>query len=170
MTIGENIKRIRERNNLTQKQLAYLSHISEGMIKQYETNVRTPKQDKVNQIAAALDVNPEVLAVPKNVVGEDMHALFRVFRNKNGKFDTAGNPQFNLPDIALWFDEWKKYQNTIANADLLSDKTERDALIAQAEDRFNYWMDIYPRSASLNHSFDDLYEEHRRKIEKSSRK
>lgn len=101
MTIGENIKRIRERNNLTQKQLAYLSHISEGMIKQYETNVRTPKQDKVNQIAAALDVNPEVLAVPKNVVGEDMHALFRVFRNKNGKFDTAGNPQFNLPDIAL---------------------------------------------------------------------
>ena len=32
MTIGENIKRIRERNNLTQKQLAYLSHISEGMI------------------------------------------------------------------------------------------------------------------------------------------
>ena len=58
MTIGENIKRIRERNNLTQKQLAYLSHISEGMIIQYETNVRTPKQDKVNQIAAALDVNP----------------------------------------------------------------------------------------------------------------
>ena len=42
MTIGENIKRIRERNNLTQKQLAYLSHISEGMIKQYETIVRTP--------------------------------------------------------------------------------------------------------------------------------
>ena len=106
----------------------------------------------------------------KNVVGEDMHALFRVFRNKNGKFDTAGNPQFNLPDIALWFDEWKKYQDTIASADLLSDKTERDALIAQAEDRFNYWMDIYPRSASLNHSFDDLYEEHRRKIEKLSRK
>ena len=70
----------------------------------------------------------------------------------------------------LGFDEWKKYQDTIANADLLSDKTERDALIAQAEDRFNYWMDIYPRSASLNHSFDDLYEEHRRKIEKSSRK
>lgn len=97
-----------------------------------------------------------------------MHALFHVSRNKNGKFDTAGNPQFNLPNIALWFDEWKKYQDTIANTDLLSDKTERDALIAQAEDRFNYWMDIYPRSASLNHSFDDLYEEHRRKNEKSS--
>ena len=49
------------------------------------------KHIKLNQIADALGVNPEVLAASKNIVGEDMHALFRVFRNHNGKFDTAGN-------------------------------------------------------------------------------
>ena len=39
------------------------------------------KHIKLNQIADALGVNPEVLAASKNIVGEDMHALFRVFRN-----------------------------------------------------------------------------------------
>ena len=57
MQICENIKRLRENRNLTQKELAKLSGISEGMIKQYETNVRTPKQDKINQIASALGVD-----------------------------------------------------------------------------------------------------------------
>ena len=50
MQICENIKRLRENRNLTQKELAKLSGISEGMIKQYETNVRTPKQDKINHV------------------------------------------------------------------------------------------------------------------------
>ena len=125
MTVGENIKRIREYNNYTQKELAYRSKISEGMIKQYETNVRTPKQDKLNQIAAALGVNPEVLAVPKNIPGEDMHALFRVFRNNKGKFDTEGNIQFNISDITLWYEEWKIYQEALNNAESIKDKKRK---------------------------------------------
>lgn len=165
MTVGENIKRIRESNHLTQKELAYLSKISEGMIKQYETNVRTPKQDKLNQIADALGVNPEVLIPSRNVVGEDMHALFRVFRNHKGKFDTAGNVQFNLSDIALWYEEWKLYQKSIEEAESIKDESERKIKIKDAEDRFNYWMDIYPRSASLKNKFEDIYNEHKKKLE-----
>lgn len=167
MTVGENIKRIREYNNYTQKELAYRSKISEGMIKQYETNVRTPKQDKINQIASALGVNPEVLAAPRNTPGEDMHSLFRVFRNNNGKFDTSGNVQFNLSDITLWFEEWRKYQEALDNAESIKDEKEREYAIFLAEDRFNYWMDIYPRSASLKNDFEELYNNHRVSLERN---
>lgn len=168
MTVGENIKRIREYNNYTQKELAYRSKISEGMIKQYETNVRTPKQDKINQIASALGVNPEVLAAPRNTPGEDMHALFRVFRNHNGKFDTSGNVQFSLSDITLWFEEWRKYQEALDKAESIKDSEEKEQAILLAEDRFNYWMDIYPRSASLKGDFDDLFTKHRESLNRNN--
>ena len=122
------------------------------------------KHIKLNQIADALGVNPEVLAASKNIVGEDMHALFRVFRNHNGKFDTAGNIQFNLSDIALWYEEWKLYQHTLDEAETIKDELDRMKMIKDAEDRFNYWMDIYPRSASLKHKFDDIYNENKKKL------
>lgn len=126
--------------------------------------MRTPKQGKINQIAAALGVNPEVLVAPRNTPGENMHALFRVFRNHKGKFDTAGNIQFNLSDITLWFEEWKLYQKALENAESIQDAEEKEQAISLAEDRFNYWMDIYPRSASLKDDFDDLYIKHRESL------
>ena len=164
MQICENIKRLRENRNMTQKELAKLSGISEGMIKQYETNVRTPKQDKINQIASALGVSPEVLVAPRNNPGEDMHSLFRVFRNCKGSFDTEGNLRFDLKDITLWFEEWKRYQQALEEADGLKDEIDRNNAIASAEDRFNYWMDIYPRSASLKGDYEELYKKHRESL------
>lgn len=46
MTIGEKIKFARTLAGVTQKELSFLSGISEGQIKQYETGNRTPKADK----------------------------------------------------------------------------------------------------------------------------
>ena len=42
---------------VTQKELSFLSGISEGQIKQYETGNRTPKADKISSIASALGIS-----------------------------------------------------------------------------------------------------------------
>ena len=47
---------------------------------------------------------------------------------------------------------------------LLKTKKEREHAIFLAEDRFNYWMDIYPRSSLLNQSFEDLYAKHKKSL------
>lgn len=61
MTVGENIKRIRKERGLTQKKLGGLCGLSEGMIRQYELNLRTPKLETVEKIASALGVAPSIL-------------------------------------------------------------------------------------------------------------
>ena len=52
----------------------------------------------------------------------------------------------------------------IEEADGLKDEIDRNNAIASAEDRFNYWMDIYPRSASLKGDFEELYKKHRESL------
>lgn len=161
MSIGENIKRVRTQRGLTQKELSYLVKISENMLKQYENNLRNPKQDRLNAIANALGVNPEVLTAPKNIPGEDMHALFRVFRNHEGKFSENGDLIFrdNISDeIFLWFQQWKICEETIKKAENISDEVERSYIIENAKDRFNYWMDTYPHSSAINRNFDEELE------------
>ena len=61
MSIGDNIKRIRLKKNLTQKKLGLLSGMSESQIGQYETGKRNPKKDTLDKIAKALDVDVSAL-------------------------------------------------------------------------------------------------------------
>lgn len=58
MTTGENIKRIRALNNMTQKQLSIKTSIAEPTIRKYESDKLNPKFETVKKIADALDVNP----------------------------------------------------------------------------------------------------------------
>ena len=62
MTIGENIRRIRQERHLTQKQLGEMVGASEAYIRAYESGRRNPKPSSLEKIAEALAVNPEVLA------------------------------------------------------------------------------------------------------------
>ena len=62
MTVGDKIKKIRIFRNMTQKELAERIGLGENganRIAQYETNYRVPKQELLNEMAKALDVNPE---------------------------------------------------------------------------------------------------------------
>ena len=62
MTVGENIRRIRQERNLTQRQLGEMVGASEAYIRAYESGRRNPKPSSLEKIADALSVNPEVLA------------------------------------------------------------------------------------------------------------
>ncbi len=58
MTIGENIKRIRKEQGITQKQLSELTGIAEATIIRYEKGKFKPNIKQVERIAEALNVPP----------------------------------------------------------------------------------------------------------------
>lgn len=56
MTVGENIRTLRKKRNLTQKELAERTGIAEITIRQYEAGKYNPKLDPLRKIAAVLGV------------------------------------------------------------------------------------------------------------------
>lgn len=161
MTIGENIKRLRKARGLTQTELSHIVGIHNRLLQRYESGNRIPKQDRIDEIAIALGVNPQALCPPNNVPGSKMHALFQLFNNNDVKFDKHGNLTFKdsfAAEISLWYKQWKTYQEAIEKADLIEDETERAYAIENATDRFNYWMDTYPHSAAINVDFEKEFE------------
>ena len=61
MTIGDNIKKYRKQNNLTQKQLGELIDKSTISIRKYEANDITPSISVLNNIASALNIDTNAL-------------------------------------------------------------------------------------------------------------
>lgn len=61
MAINENIKKLRVKKNLTQKELSALTGISEVMISQYERGVRIPKNRNLRKLASVLDTTGSIL-------------------------------------------------------------------------------------------------------------
>lgn len=57
MAIGDNIRSVREIKGLTQKNLADLLGISQGLVGHYERGVRKPKLETLRRIADAMDVD-----------------------------------------------------------------------------------------------------------------
>ncbi len=81
MAIGERIHFFRKMRGMTQKYLGMLMGFPERSadvrMAQYETGTRSPKADLTAQLAHALDVSPQALAVPDidSYIGL-MHTLF----------------------------------------------------------------------------------------------
>lgn len=61
MTVGAKIRYVRERIGLSQAELGEKLGMSADMIQKYENGQRTPKQSRMNDIAAALGVDPSAL-------------------------------------------------------------------------------------------------------------
>lgn len=58
MTIGENIKKIRKEKGIKQEELAAALGVSTMTIGRYETCASVPRMQRINEIAAALEVSP----------------------------------------------------------------------------------------------------------------
>lgn len=59
MTIGERIKSIRESQDITQKELSKLVHVSPSFISRIENGSSTPSLELIRSIAHALSVPPQ---------------------------------------------------------------------------------------------------------------
>ena len=73
MKFNERLKELREKNNLTQEQLAKISGVSSRMIQRYEYGTSRPRLDAAEKIAKALNVstdellgNADMLVAPAN--------------------------------------------------------------------------------------------------------
>lgn len=73
------IKKLREKRQLTQRQLAELSGISESAMRSYELGDRNPKKEVLERIAMALRVRPEYLSVPE--FGPKMEFFYALLEN-----------------------------------------------------------------------------------------
>ena len=65
MTVGETLKSLREKVNMTQKELADKLGVSASHISQYERNLRNPSQNQLKKFADALGVSFDVLLASK---------------------------------------------------------------------------------------------------------
>lgn len=72
-------KKLREKRQLTQKQLAELSSISERAMRSYELGDRKPKKEVLERIAMALRVRSEYLSAPE--FGPSMEFFYALLEN-----------------------------------------------------------------------------------------
>lgn len=98
MTVGENIRRIRQERNLTQRQLGEMVGASDAYIRAYESGRRNPKPSSLEKIADALSVNPEVLA---NSDFDGIKAIHRLFRYSGNTMDNSLNTRIKMEMIWL---------------------------------------------------------------------
>lgn len=55
MTIGENIRRLRERSRMNQSELAHAIGVTRSLISQYEADLVAPRMGNVEKLALALN-------------------------------------------------------------------------------------------------------------------
>ena len=158
MTVGENIRRIRQERGLTQRQLGELVGASEAYIRAYESGRRNPKPSSLEKIADALSVNPEVLANSEFDGIKAMHRLFQVFRQYDGQLfeykdnngnDIVGISFGTLSLMSSWLDRYEEYLQEVEKCNEIKDVRKRGEALLKAEADFNLWMDIYPESEPL---------------------
>ena len=155
MTVGENIRRIRQERHLTQRQLGEMVGASEAYIRAYESGRRNPKPSSLEKIAEALAVNPEVLANSDFDGVKAIHRLFQIFRQYDGSLfeyqDKDGNDMVGISFGTLslmrsWLERYEKYMDKVEKCNEIKDVKKRGEALLKAEADFNVWMDIYPES------------------------
>jgi transcriptional regulator with XRE-family HTH domain len=121
MSIGKQIRKYRNLRNLFQKDIANKIGSSDSAVRNYELGNRIPSQDQINDIAAALNINPAALTAPDfDTIDSIMHALFALEENNhiqlleiNGSnyltFDDSSSKELSQC-IAKWFEKYEAYQ------------------------------------------------------------
>lgn len=128
MAIGERIRFIRNLRGMTQKQLGqaagFPSKTADIRVAQYESGVRTPKDNLVNVLANVLEVSP--LALKSLNVNSDLefiHALFALEDIRCAKVEKrenevhiifGGNRTMNesaFVMLSAWADQAEKLRN-----------------------------------------------------------
>ena len=80
ITFGEKLRYLRQKNNMTQKQLGiavgFPENTADFRIAQYETNARMPREELLKKIAQVLGVQKEILTVPVLSKAKEFSAAF----------------------------------------------------------------------------------------------
>jgi len=141
MTIGEKIKKFRTAHELSQKQLAIMSGMSEPAIRNYELGNRTPNAKQIEKISGALGISSFALANPdiESYLGvmhslfalEDMYGLYideidGIMCLRLDKHNRSFHEFFDR------FTEWKSESDKLRNEEI-------------TRDEYDAWRYSYPR-------------------------
>ena len=105
MSIGENIKRIREEKHLTQEQVAELLGVSFQAVSTWERDEYRPSTDKLVRLAEVLDVSVSALAEEKRKTFQTKEVLYNWEHMKTYVKTTAKNFAMHQSVRALDFAE-----------------------------------------------------------------
>jgi transcriptional regulator with XRE-family HTH domain len=100
MTIGENIRRIRKENNLTQKQLGNLCGMADSAIRRYELGKSIPKLKTLHKIAKGL-------GIPVHTLVEGCGPEYRL----SPRADTADSINRHNKKTEYIWDDWLHFNN-----------------------------------------------------------
>ena len=107
MTLGDKIRKYRTLKGLTQAQLGSMVKLTGDRIRQYENDVRKPKDGKLMEIADALEINPTTLFEPDyNNPNSVMHTFFELEDIYGMRFEKVGDT------YQLVFSKGEDYQNS----------------------------------------------------------
>ena len=156
MAIGERIRYIRNLRNMTQKFLGMAIGFDEKTadvrMAQYESGTRTPKENYVTDIAAALDVSPRALTIPDiesfSGLAHTLFALEDLYGLRIGEIDGEvclrldkfkGLTYLSMFDI---FTVWHQEAEKLANGEI-------------TKEEYNQWRYNYPKGIAGQASNDD---------------
>ena len=83
MNIGNKIKELRKRRNMSQEKLGHELGVSQAMIAQYETGKRNPKIKTIMKIASILEVGPfELMSVDEYETLTSKYSVTKLISSK----------------------------------------------------------------------------------------
>ena len=150
MTLGNKIRKYRTLKCLTQAQLGSLVNLTGDRIRQYENDVRKPKDGKLMEIAEALNISPTALFEPDyHNPNSVMHTFFELEDIYGLRFEKTGNTyqlvfsQINdcqnsnclIEGIAAW---------TAKRKELQPDINDSAKAIADKKEKYVLWKARYP--------------------------
>lgn len=171
MGVGFNIRNIRILRGMTQKELGMKAGFSvstaDVRIRQYESEKMVPKEDKLNAIAKALDV--DVCAFTDHAITSDcdiMHIFFELENNfglKLGKDNTGKTVLFFDEEHPLGkfnninLDNWYKIQSTFAI-------DYKNANYEEKQKQYELWkcrypLDIYEAEDTIQNAVIEKYKD-----------
>lgn len=139
MAIGDNIKKYRQLRGFTQKKLGMMVGLSDTRIRQYELNIRTPKNEKLEEIANALHVNVIALTTPELV--SHISAMFALFEideqhgillNKENKFTPTSIRFRDYSVLQEYVDKWYAEKQSLMEGKI-------------TEEQYNHWKETFPQ-------------------------
>lgn len=131
LAMGRSIRTLRKRRNLTQKELAQLSGLSEDSLRSYELGTRYPKADAIAKIAEALTVPPECFDTCNITTElELLHALFRAEDQFGIVIDCYGSVVVGSKRMEEAMDKWFQ----------MSLKLKKNEI---TEEQYQDWKDSY---------------------------
>jgi len=155
MSSGYLFRKFRELRGLTQKVLGEKVHLDDSRIRQYELDKRNPKEDILNDISKALDVNPEYFKDPEYPYNYEqvMRLLFKLEDSipmsiSRSRLGTDGDYIHSL--VFLGRNMLKIDQTLKAWMDMQNKFMDGEVTWEEYED----WKANWPQSTSDDYQFD----------------